>query len=810
VVLDVALLLGGPSAERGISLNSARSVADHLVGADVALREIVYFDRRERPHSITRSLLYSNTPSDFDFKLAQEASVMDDAELMARLGGCDLALPAIHGDFGEDGRLQALLERSGVPYLGSDATACARAFDKFDAHEALRSGGITPVPSRLLTASASTAERRAHIDEVLRSHSRVVLKPARSGSSIGVHVSAESADALAISERLLGEYERVVVQPAVRGTEFTTIVVDGTSGPVALIPVEIELRNLRHADDIFDYRRKYLASNDSHYHCPPRLEMAVTQRIRQVSEDTFKTLGLRDFARIDCWVDATGEVLISDVNPISGMEQNSFLFIQAAQCGLTHRDVLRLLVGIACRRSGIDLPRRSPDDRQAGRRRVAVLFGGDTAERQVSVVSGTNVWLKLLGSNRFEPVPHLLDVDGSIWLVPYALALRHSVEEIAEACRRAPSVEHVRSELAAEVHRRLGPQQFRVGSASTLPVPLTMEEFLDTYDIVFNALHGGSGEDGTLQHEMDLRGVHYNGSGVAASRVCMDKYETGRRLAGLEDEGIHVARRMLLRTPAAVPGSAALRDLWQKVVTECGASQVVAKPSSDGCSAGVVPLVSAHELGQYLAGLLSGAARLDGSTFALLAPDQVVELPTRRPGRLMFEEYVATDDIAVVDVEEADGQQPLEAARLSWAAARDTGWIEVTVGVLGKPGRMRAFQPSVTVARQAVLSVEEKFMGGTGVNITPPPAPPTGRAEPAAVDRVRRNAARVAEILGVSGYARIDAFMHCKSGDLVVIEVNTLPALTPATVLYHQALAETPPIPPRELLERILDLGLDD
>jgi D-alanine-D-alanine ligase-like ATP-grasp enzyme len=170
----------------------------------------------------------------------------------------------------------------------------------------------------------------------------------------------------------------------------------------------------------------------------------------------------------------------------------------------------------------------------------------------------------------------------------------------------------------------------------------------------------------------------------------------------------------------------------------------------------------------------------------------------------VFEAFQETDDVVVVD-----SVGDAEPAHLEWSRQRDTDWIEVTVGVLGRRGAMRALSPSLTIARKGVLSVEEKFMGGTGVNITPPPPPPLGRVAPDAAARTRSLVSLAADRLGIDGYARIDAFMHRDTGDVVVIEANSLPGLTPSTVLYHQALAEEPPIYPRELLERIIELGFE-
>ena len=802
-MVSLALLLGGPSPERGISLNSARSVADHLVGTDVQLKEVIYFDRHLRAYPISRSLLYCNTPSDFDFKLTLDGSALAEEELVARLRGVDLIFPAIHGAFGEDGQLQALLESAGVPFIGTGASACRVAFDKFRATDTLRAAGIGAVPGILVTTQQSTALRARALLGAFPEAAKVVIKPAQGGSSIDVHVLADRSAGTDIVEGMLSRYGRVVIQPWITGTEMTTIVMQGPTGPVALIPLQIELRNRLSDNDIFDYRRKYLASNDSHYYCPPAQDMAVIKEIQHVSERAFSLLGLRDFARIDSWLRPDGEILVSEVNPISGMEQNSFLFISAAQLGMSHADILRFVVQTAARRIGIAEAGRRPVNAgaSAARQPVRVLFGGKTAERQVSVLSGTNVWLKLLGSQRYQPVPYLLDPDGSVWRLSYSAALRHSVEEIVESCRDAQRLDDVRSKLASSILQRLVLSGDDLSSPVVPPVRLTMKEFLRQHDLVFIALHGGEGEDGTLQEVLNSHGVRYNGSDVAASRLCMDKYETGKIIAELAPEGIYTARRSrvsLLDALARDPS-----ELWQEIAAACGSSRVVVKPVDDGCSAGVAPLGCAEDLAQYLHLIDSGASRLQGDSFSLLTAGQIIELPTTRQTRLLFEEYIETDDIRVDDT----SLDTSSAASLIWGQERDTGWIEVTVGVLGKKGSMMAMNPSITVASSGILSLEEKFMGGTGVNITPPPAPPLGRVRPEAVRMAKERIARAANALGMAGYGRIDAFMHRETGEIIVIEANSLPGLTPATVFYHQGLAEEPPLSPRDILEMIVDLA---
>ena len=802
-MVSLALLLGGPSRERGISLNSARSVADHLVGTDIQLKEIIYFDRHLRAYPISRSLLYCNTPSDFDFKLTLAGGALTEKALVSRLQSVDLVFPAIHGAFGEDGQLQALLESAGVPFIGTGASACEVAFDKFRAADALHTAGVGTVPSILITSQQSAEMRKDALLGAFPDAAKVIVKPAQGGSSIDVHVLTDRSAGAGILEGVVSRYGRAVIQPWITGTEMTTIVMQGPSGPVALIPLQIELRNRLGDNDIFDYRRKYLASNDSHYYCPPAQDLAVIRAIQRVSEHAFSLLGLRDFARIDSWLRPDGEILVSDINPISGMEQNSFLFISAAQLGMSHADILRIIVHTAARRIGIEEADGGPAKAgaPATRQPVAVLFGGATAERQVSVLSGTNVWLKLLGSHRYAPQPYLLDPDGSVWRLSYSAALRHSVEEIVESCRDAQRLDEVRGNLASSILQRLGLSGEDLSSPVSPPARLTMDQFLDQHDLVFIALHGGQGEDGTLQEVLNSHGVRYNGSDAAASRLCMDKYETGKIVAELAPEGIYTARRICVPLLDALARNSS--ELWQEITASCGASRVVVKPVGDGCSAGVVALGRSADLALYLRLIDSGAPRLHGESFSLLMDGQIIELPTEKQTRLLFEEYIETDDIRVDDL----GRDASNAAGLIWGQERDTGWIEITVGVLGKKGSMTAMNPSITVASSGILSLEEKFMGGTGVNITPPPVPPLGRVSPEAVHMAKERIARVANALGMAGYGRIDAFMHRETGEVIVIEANSLPGLTPATVFYHQGLAEDPPLPPRDILEMIVDLA---
>jgi D-alanine--D-alanine ligase len=762
-------------------LNSARSLSDHLEDDTVEIVPL-YFDQQVNPHLISRAQLYSNTPSDFDFKLREHGTSLGTEELRALLQSVDIVFPAIHGAFGEDGALQALLEEAHVPFVGSPSHACRVASDKIQVSNFIRSRGFFTIPQLELHESTTPAEVAAFLAD--HRLSRAIVKPARGGSSIAVTSVRDASQAIQAAQAIFAQNidSRAVLEPFCRGTEFTVVIIESLRGEaVPLLPVEVEMD---YGDDqVFDYRRKYLATRQVSYHCPARFPDEIIRLIRHQASALFSALEMRDFARFDGWVLDTGQIYFPDFNPISGMEQNSFLFIQASQLGLSHRDVLRLILSRACTRQGVLPPPLSHARVASPRSPVHVLFGGNSAERQVSVMSGTNVWLKLKRSERYAPKPFLLDTSLGVWELPYCLSLYHTVEEISELCASTEVREQRVAPLRAEVVRALNIPPELLSEAAFTPRRLSLEQFIAESPCVFIAVHGSIGENGVLQGLLDAAQVPYTGSGAEASALCMDKYRTGLALQNLEGEGIRSAQK-LCKTPRELSTSPAAA--FAQISKALGTSALIIKPVGDGCSAGVAKLCSAEDLTRYLHHLNSGSERIPAGTLSEQAG--IIEMPPHVPENLLFEPFIETLRIRT------------EGSKLLWDP-RGPRWVEATVGVRGPRGAIRAMSPSITVASAAVLSLEEKFQGGTGVNITPPPPSLMSRS---ALEGAKRRVERTANILGIEGFARIDVFMHLDNGEIIVIEANTVPGLTPSTVLYHQGLAETPPLYPRELLESFL------
>ncbi len=804
VPIRFAVVCGGPSGERGISLNSARSVLDHI-GQHFPDLSLFYFDSHLNAYLISAEHAYSNTPDDFDFRLqsGEFASPLSAEEFVNEIRRHDLVFPVIHGAFGEDGGLPALLERAGIAYVGADPQGCINAFDKARAKSLISKAGLLTLPwivvesdeigknengGKSSTGLTHTALARIQAFFEQQRTERYIVKPSRGGSSFGVQVVSSADEAANAAAKIFsqGYYQTAIIEPLCTGTEFTVVVMQNVVGqPVALLPIEVEKPT---GHEIFDYRLKYLPSTEVAYHCPPRFEVAVTEQIRSGGEQIFSLLGLRDYARIDGWLH-NGEIYWSDFNPISGLEQNSFFFIQAARVGLSHRQALTLLVSSAANRSGLALlPGLGSIELEVAKRKqkVAVLFGGNTAERQVSVMSGTNVWLKLKSSDRFEPIPYLLDRDGTIFEVPYPFCLYHTVEEISAACRSALQREDASMELEIFKLR----EQLRCpssGFSSLIPRPTSLEEIAANHDFVFLGLHGGAGEDGTIQLELERLGVAYNGSGPSSSELCMDKYALGLLVDRANLPGVSTAEKYLLDLNQL--DNLSTSELWGMLQRKLSGPSVLVKPRADGCSCGVAVLHSVADLANYLTAIERQLEHIPPHT--LTDQPNPIELPSSKSSQLLFERFVVTDRVAVRD------------GVLDWE--HRSGWIELTVGILGSGRDLKALDPSLTVASAGILSLEEKFQGGTGINITPPPSE---HINPQILELIKTRVAQVAVLAGVEGYARMDIFANATSGEIIVIEINTLPGLTPSTVLFQQALADRAFKRPVDFLEALIDLGM--
>ncbi len=771
--LSVGIICGGPSPERGISLNSARSLMDHLRGAEFDIK-VIYVNKSLEFFLIDKEQLYSNTPSDFDFKL-QGKKLNTPIDILKSV---DIVFPVIHGKYGEDGKIQKLLEDNDIAFVGSSSESCSAMFSKSNINKVLKVNGFDT--TELITIDVNKPDLDL-AEKLIKSKSKVIVKPNSSGSSICVY-SAATVDEVNDAVRMIKTVDdTAVVEELCEGSEFTVIVLQNDK-PVALVPTQIEILS---ENKIFDYRKKYLPTNSTRWISPPKFSKEIIRYIMQSVERIFGIFQMRDFVRIDGWVLNDGRVIFSDINPVCGMEQNSFLFQQAAWVGMTHKNVLKLILKSAFGRYQIAMPISNViTDKQ----KVAVIFGGDSAERQVSLMSGTNVWLKLLNSKHFQPVPYMLDGD-SVWYLPYQYTMNHTVEEIKHNCCFSADIMENLKDYIESIQKKLD-----IKYDLTTPYRMSIDEFLQEVQLllhqrfVFLALHGGVGEDGTIQTLLEKHQIRYNGSDSKTSKLCMDKYETGKCLVQSTD--IELLPKILCKVQNSqlvfVQSSYEKKITYALLLAELFSDKFIIKPCNDGCSAGVIKIGSQADLDKYVGCILSGDSNI------ILKTQSEKEIIVEMPQNAVQKEYIIEPFIEV---------DKIEIHNDSLIVDTKSGWTEMTVVVTENQNHYHAFNPSITIAANTILTIEEKFQGGTGINLTPPPREIISLQQ---VMLIKNNIELIANDFKIKDYARMDIFFNKITNKLILIEINTLPALTPSTVLFHQALSEDPPIYPLDFLESLI------
>jgi len=825
--LRIMLLLGGSSAERDISLDSARTFHDalrHAVPEDRIDLLFVLDDGRLAP--LDPRWIGCNTADDF---LDVEAGPLlgpalgeplDLAAWRTALARADVVVPLVHGPWGEDGRLtRRVLDGGRRACVGAEPDALALTFDKAACARRLRDAGFA-VPRQVVLETAEEADAesvaRALDLDPADPDLRLVVKPARAGSSDGVSATAPAAFPRALAEaRRFAPDGRVVVEERIAGREFSIILLQDFDGtPIPLVPTGIELEADAAAATEAVYTRvhKYLPGSGARHRTPMPAPIESIERIRADAVRIVTATGLRDWARLDGFLRADGSVVWLELNAIPGFGIDSFLFQQTSLLGLDHRETCLLLLDRALYREGRAIRRASVPE--PGPEAIAVVGGGETSERHVSRMSWLNVILKLEQRHDRHVRPIFLRRDGSTWLVPHVVALQHTVEEIDDLLDDFAPVRTWIDRLAAETARRSERFRTACGRSPADPMPTRMTDWPGTIDFVFLALHGGKGEDGTIQSQLDRLDLPYNGSGPEASALAADKAATRARIEAETIPGVRGPRQIVLERSAlldalraALPGDeaeaildavrgggldASRRPAWDEAVARVTGDLrdrldsphgLVVKPVDDGCSSGVVVLGRETTApARYLEATLASRRDLPwrelGGRYADAPPDRRLALPVGGMERYLFEERLV-------------------------GPGEGGGYVEMTAGVFGPRGAMIALLPSATPARLGTLTLEEKFCKGTGVNLTPPPGLP-----PETVASIRARVASVANRLGLAGYARIDVFHDLERDDLVVIEINSLPGLSAATVLFTQALV-TPEtaLRPAEFLAALVDLG---
>jgi D-alanine-D-alanine ligase len=343
--LRVAVLMGGPSSEHEISLQGGKNVVEALDRRRFDVRPVVI---TRDGHWKVAARAWAGGATGFDpledggwreFDGACEAL----AHLRSR--GTDVALPILHGRFGEDGTLQACLLAAGIPFVGSNSRASALAADKIRTKEILGFHGIPSPRFEVLGPDALRRGRPALAERLAREFGLpLVVKDPLGGSTLEVRLCDDVGQVQAALEELAPKAERLLVEAFVKGRELTVAVLETreTERPVALPVIEIRPRNSR----FFDYAEKYSADGAEEL-CPAPLEDAVARAAQALGLRVHEVLGLKGLSRTDIMLADDGTLQVLETNTMPGMTARSLVPRAAGAVGLAFPALIEGLVRTA-------------------------------------------------------------------------------------------------------------------------------------------------------------------------------------------------------------------------------------------------------------------------------------------------------------------------------------------------------------------------------------------------------------------------------------------------------------------------------
>ena len=777
----------------------------------------------------------------------------------------DFAFLCLHGPFGEDGRIQGLFDYLQIPYSGSGILPSSIGIDKAVQKDMMLAKGFNSPAYLCIDREAwITGTNKNNFKKVQDTIGfPCVIKPANQGSSIGVTILSDPNELqfmIAVEKALFTrwvdgnewkakspdektEYVKSlsdiregigmplqITEPAVLkgtvlfdpnellnflnqhsneegfvlesldaestalvegfidGKEFSCIVLEDEQGEaIALPPTEI-----RKGKELFDYRSKYLPGL-SRKITPIDLPEAQINAIRSECERLFRELHFDVYARIDGFLSSTGKIFLNDPNTTSGMMPSSFFFHQAAEIGLNPSQFLSFIIRTSLRRRTIQSKGNlhyknllqqldqqiEAEKTQAGRKtRVAVILGGYSSERHISVESGRNVFEKLSSSEKYEAIPVFLTGNNQaqqMYQLPINLLLKDNADDIKEKAEHF-SVHPVIKEIVERCSSIT--KKYASSTHVSTPVQLDFTALKNLADEVFIALHGRPGEDGAIQVELDKVGLPFNGSGKESSSITIDKYRTNQIL---RDNGFLVAEHMLVTEQDWLSKK---NEVLQKIEHHIN-YPFIAKPVDDGCSSAVKKIKTPQEFEAFCTLMFRKSEELDSAASNLLHIKAKEEFPQKPV--ILVEELISRKDAA--------------------------HFLEITGGMLTRytaKGELEyeVFEASEALADGEVLSLEEKFLAGQGQNITPARYAKDAADRQKVSEQVKQALMGAAKALKVTGYCRIDAFVRVfpdMRAETIFIEVNSLPGMTPATCIFHQAAINN--YKPFEFIDSILEFG---
>ncbi len=331
--MKIAVLAGGFSPERDVSLTSGSLIANALQGEGHSVLLVdaylgVELDPAvpvEQLFSTDTTYSYAVSEEEPDLEALRENSGMGDAligrNVIAVCKAADIVFLALHGASGENGQIQATLDAYGIRYTGSDYVGSLLAMDKDISKKLLSAAGVRcPIGKTILCGEADEEMIEKEVGYP------AVIKPCSCGSSVGISM-ADNREELERALRLAAKYEeRILVERRIVGREFTVGVLDG----LVLPPIEIIPRV-----GFYDYKNKYQVGLTKEI-CPAKISEEETRELGEIALRAFSALRLRDYARFDFIQDQSGVFWCLEANTLPGMTPTSLLPQEAESVGISY------------------------------------------------------------------------------------------------------------------------------------------------------------------------------------------------------------------------------------------------------------------------------------------------------------------------------------------------------------------------------------------------------------------------------------------------------------------------------------------
>ena len=242
----------------------------------------------------------------------------------------DIVFMALHGENGENGKIQACFDLNGIRYTGTDYVSSAISMDKAIAKDIFRANGV-PTPAGIRLKKGQTPSEKVPYP--------CIVKACCGGSSVGCSIAHNDAEYEAALANAFLYDDEVVIEQFIKGREFSVGVVDGKAYPV------IEIAPI---SGFYDYKNKYRAGATVET-CPADLSPEKTAEIQKIAEDVFKALRLKNYARADIMMDADGKFYCLEANTLPGMTPTSLLPQEAKVLGYSFEDLCEMIVSLSMR-----------------------------------------------------------------------------------------------------------------------------------------------------------------------------------------------------------------------------------------------------------------------------------------------------------------------------------------------------------------------------------------------------------------------------------------------------------------------------